>query len=193
MRISPSLFLFLFSSPRMPVSWRTLGSRGNDPPVSSWWSVHPPRGGVSLHCAMSFSTKKRTCGVCWSAWVCVCWLCMCVCVCVCMFVCVCVCSSGTKTTNDNNYTHTHTALNLEEKQNHFSDMSRFNELKHCDGRDDFYHWGVFSFLFLECWHWTPDFTMTRGPIICVCVCVFVCVREEFVSVSEEGQEKTDGG
>lgn len=51
-------------------------------------------------------------------------------------VCVCARSSGTKTTTTK---LTHTALNQEEKLNHFSEISRFYELKHCDGRDDFYH------------------------------------------------------
>lgn len=46
---------------------------------------------------------------------------------VCVCECVCVGSSGMA--NDN-YTHTCTALNLEDKQNHFSDMLRFYE--HCD-------------------------------------------------------------
>lgn len=54
--------------------------------------------------------------------------------------CVCVClQQWDKDDNDNNYTHTHTALNLEENKNHFSEMSRFYELKLCDGRDDIYH------------------------------------------------------
>lgn len=56
--------------------------------------------------------------------------------------CVRVCSSGTKTKTTTTHTHTRTALKTWRKkknENHFSEMSRFYELKHCDGRDDFYH------------------------------------------------------
>ena len=107
----------------------------------------------------------------WSAWVRM----------LVVHVCVCVCLQQWDK-DDKRQVHTHAYCFKPgglKKQNKFtfSDMSRFYELKHCDGRDDFYHWGVFFFFsFLECWQWTPDFTMTWGPIVCVCVCVCVCVR-----------------
>lgn len=65
---------------------------------------------------------------------CVCWLC----------VCVRACLQQWDKDEDDNYTHTHTRTALKtwrkkKNENHFSEMSRFYELKHCDGRDDFYH------------------------------------------------------
>lgn len=84
---------------------------------------------------------------------------MCVfeCVCVRMLgVCVCLFAAvgqkATTTSSTHTHTHTHTALNLEINENHLSEMSRFYELKHCDGRNDFHHLGVFFFFlfFLEC-------------------------------------------
>lgn len=144
---------FLFAHPECRWVGRPLVAVATTS-VSSWWSVHLPRGGVSLHCAMSFSTRRGR-------------VCVFECVCVRMLgVCVCVClqqwDKKQQRHQVHTHTHTHTALNLEINENHLSEMSRFYELKHCDGRNDFHHLGVFFFFlfFLECWQRTHDFTMT---------------------------------
>lgn len=123
---------------------------------------------------MSFSTKKRTCGVCWSE----CAYVGCAC------VCVCVCSSGTKTTTTTTttttHTHTHTALNLEkEKKITFQKCQDFMNWKHCDGRD-FYHSGVFFFFFswmLTLNTWLHNDMRTYN--VCMCVCESLCVSAFF--------------
>lgn len=126
--------LFPVYSPRVPASWKTPGSRGNDFPPPPPPTPSPPGDRCirpkeeCLSIAPCLSPLKRGHVVC-------------VGVRECAYVgcaCVCVCSSGTKTTTTTcTHTRKHTALNP--GGNHFSEMSRFYELKHCDGRDDFYH------------------------------------------------------